>query len=233
MVNIGKTLINEKLPDDDPLLAYTPPCEDGLSVYITRKQSSRLTLEEFKACYNLIRLTSSAHYKASSVGWVPSEKRKEMKHEHMWYLLVRKNVPKPNLEAINSESRADWFTSSEISPQPAPPAQPGPVVGFLSLMFTHDDYPNDKIVCYIYEVHLGPSLRGSGLGSHLITVAETLAKRCGIGKTMLTVFGANTKARRLYERLGYVKDPSSPEDRVVRRRNISAEYRILSKRLEA
>tara|TARA_R110002003_G_scaffold97_7_gene7790 strand:- start:12779 stop:13876 length:1098 start_codon:yes stop_codon:yes gene_type:complete len=112
------------------------------------------------------------------------------------------------------------------------PSMHGSVRGFISFMFTHDDPPHEnREVLYIYEIHLHERLRGGGLGSKLIKFAENAAKECGVSKTMLTVFSNNTGARAVYEKLGYVKDACSPEDKIVRKRVIQADYVIMSKEL--
>ena len=112
------------------------------------------------------------------------------------------------------------------------PNNTGRILGFMSFMFTNDDPPHqDREVVYMYEIHLLNLLRGRGLGSNLVKFLERVASQSGISKTMLTVFTANKGARRLYEKLGYVKDACSPEDRVVRKRVIEADYVIMSKEL--
>jgi ribosomal protein S18 acetylase RimI-like enzyme len=84
----------------------------------------------------------------------------------------------------------------------------------------------------MYEIHLMDKLRGCGLGSKLMEFLEMAARQTGLSKTMLTVFASNGAARRLYEKLGYEKDACSPEDRIVRRRAIKADYIIMSKELD-
>lgn len=106
------------------------------------------------------------------------------------------------------------------------------ILGFISFMFTKDDPPyEDRDVLYVYEIHMKEVLRGNGLGSKLISFVERAARICEISKTMLTVFKVNEKARALYEKLGYSKDACSPEDRVIRKRVIEADYIIMSKEL--
>jgi GNAT superfamily N-acetyltransferase len=102
----------------------------------------------------------------------------------------------------------------------------------MSFKFDFDDPPyQNREVVYIYEIHLHQRLRGQGIGSDLFKFVELAAKRSGIGKTMLTVFTANEKARRMYEKAGYVKDECSPPDRMMRNKVIKAEYVIMSKEL--
>lgn len=169
-----------------------------------------LTEDDLHACIDLVEATSGADYKASSIGWHRSAKAEEMMDPKMILLLLRENS-NPVSSARSRNNR---------------------IIGFISFMFTSDDPPHeDREVVYIYEIHLAESLRGQGLGSHLIRFAELVAQQCGISKIMLTVFTANTGAKALYERLGYSKDACSPRDKVMRRKVVKADYMIMSKEL--
>jgi ribosomal protein S18 acetylase RimI-like enzyme len=167
------------------------------------RSATELEDADLEACFKLIEYTSGDDYKASSIGWKPKKKKEEMKDKDMMYLLLKRR---------GSAS--------------------GALMGFISFMFTTDDPPHQlREVVYIYEVHLDDSLRGRGLGSRLIRFVEEVSLRCAIFKTMLTVFKSNAGAKGLYEKLGYSKDACSPEDKVVRRRVIEAEYLIMSRSL--
>lgn len=54
------------------------------------------------ACFNLIDLTSSADYAASSMAWRPSRKRREMRLPDLRYLLVKSKAEIPAIEAFLS-----------------------------------------------------------------------------------------------------------------------------------
>lgn len=194
------------LPADDPVVRFSSR-ETHVSITL---QSSRLSAEDVQTCFQLIETTSSAAYKASSIGWNPPEKMEELLDSRMRFLLVRR--------------------ASASSASSGPPVHE--ILGFLSFMITNDDPPHQaRPVVYIYEVHLCEALRGVGLGSHLITMAESVAKRAGISKSMLTVFTANKGARRLYERLGYQRDQASLPDRSIRGRTIEPDHIIMGKEL--
>jgi len=202
------------LHDDHPLLSFRTP---NFPVTIELCRSSRSKVADGRPflndCLELIEYTSGDDYRASRTGWHPKEKLKEMQDSSMLYLLVR---------------RAETDTSDTAVQ--APDTQK--ILGFLSFMYTNDDPPHtDREVVYIYEVHLLDELRGGGLGSHLISIAEEAARQMGISKTMLTVFSRNQKARKLYEKLGYKKDACSPADREIRGRIIEADYIIMGKEL--
>ncbi|KAF2652543.1 acyl-CoA N-acyltransferase [Lophiostoma macrostomum CBS 122681] len=168
---------------------------------------------EIQACFDIVQSTSATDYKSSALKWRPSEKLKEMQDEDMWYILLRDPDP------ANASPTRDMTSFS-------------PIIGFLSFMFTHDDPPHQhRTVLYIYEVHLIDSYRGKGLGTHLMETIDEIAKFVRLNKIMLTVFTSNTGGRRLYEKLGFVKDECCPPIRQVRRRTIEPDYLILSKEL--
>lgn len=64
---------------------------------------------------------------------------------------------------------------------------------------------------------------------HLEVVASKIPRT---EKVMLTCFLRNQRALKFYEKLGYVKDESSPEERRLRKGSRAIDYVILSKRIE-
>ena len=165
---------------------------------------------DFDACFHLIELTSSNDYDGSSVGWSPSKKRKEMKLPDMKYILIRRAPLQNNNDEITL-SRGD-------------------ILGFLSFMVTYED---GKEVIYCYEIHLTPTAQGRGLGQLLMEKFQDIGRRVGLEKAMLTVFKSNSKAMRLYERLGYSVDECSPQPRSLRNGTVKEpDYLILSKPLK-
>lgn len=55
----------------------------------------------------------------------------------------------------------------------------------------------------IYDIRVDESLRGQGYGTQTLQAAEEFVQRLGLTEIWLHVFGHNTSARRLYDRLGY------------------------------
>lgn len=102
--------------------------------------------------------------------------------------------------------------------------------GFLSFMVTRDSVPLVPVL-YIYEVHLAESLRGIGLGPHLMHVVEGIANRIGVEKLMLTCFLSNSKAHGFYLKRGYIADECTPQDRKTRGKVVKADHVIMSKSL--
>ncbi len=58
-------------------------------------------------------------------------------------------------------------------------------------------------VALLDELYVRPELRGRGLGTSLLTAAEGIARDHGAEVLEINVDGADTGARRFYERLGY------------------------------
>jgi len=164
-----------------------------------------LKTRQLDACYDLIEDTSRPAYETSSWGWHPRAKKREMKDDDMHYLLVRQLHAEP----LAADSEAN-------------------VAGFLSFMITHDSTPAVPVL-YIYEIHLIESLRGVGLGAHLMKIAESIARSIGVEKVMLTCFLSNETALKFYEGRGYRVDACSPEDRQIRNKLVKADYMIMSK----
>ncbi|MHC8561067.1 GNAT family N-acetyltransferase [Streptomyces albidoflavus] len=57
---------------------------------------------------------------------------------------------------------------------------------------------------YVFDVEVRPEFRGRGLGRALMLLAERAALGAGYGVIGLHVFADNTRARRLYDSLGYI-----------------------------
>jgi ribosomal protein S18 acetylase RimI-like enzyme len=56
---------------------------------------------------------------------------------------------------------------------------------------------------FVYDVHIEKQHRGRGLGRAAMLLAEEEARRRGISRIDLNVFGGNEVARNLYRSLGY------------------------------
>ncbi|KAK6428778.1 hypothetical protein LTR95_015077 [Oleoguttula sp. CCFEE 5521] len=192
-------------------LKYTPRApNDGQEYRLAFKESADLETPELNACFDLIETTSRADYEPSSFGWYPNRKRSEMMEDDMRYLLVRRQFASPTIEK-HGKTRID--TSIE---------------GFLSFQICHDSMPLVPVL-YIYEIHLAGSLRGLGLGAHLMQLAEDIAARIKVEQVMLTVFVSNSKALGFYQSRGYAVDACSPEDRKTRNKLVKTDHSIMSR----
>lgn len=61
-------------------------------------------------------------------------------------------------------------------------------------------------VLFVYDIHVDESQRGRGHGKAAMLLAEEEARRRGIDRVALNVFGRNTVARRLYQSLGFAEN---------------------------
>jgi len=67
---------------------------------------------------------------------------------------------------------------------------------------------------FVYAIEIDEEFRGRGLGRAAMQFAEEEARRRGIAKLALNVFGGNAVARRLYLSLGYRETAVHMEKRV-------------------
>ena len=190
------------------LLHFGWPPDQPLTLY----SSADIPDRELQSCYELIRSSLKAEYRASSWGWSGKKKLKEMKEDHMRYLTVHQQLP------------------ASTDHNPASPR----LLGFLSFMLTVED---DIEVVYCYEVHLVPELRGQGLGAKLMRIMEHVGKMAGVSKSMLTVFTSNPGAQNFYDRLGYTlydEEAPAPKKRLRSRTTEEAKptFVILAKDLD-
>ncbi|HEX8792609.1 MAG TPA: GNAT family N-acetyltransferase [Polyangiaceae bacterium] len=74
----------------------------------------------------------------------------------------------------------------------------GEVVGTVAIR------PKDERTCEVKRLYLRPDARGSGLGQRLYDHAESFARRAGYERIWLDSSRRFTRARKLYERNGFV-----------------------------
>lgn len=74
----------------------------------------------------------------------------------------------------------------------------GEVVGTVAVR------PKDERTCEIKRLYLRPDVRGAGLGQRLYEHAESFARRAGYARIWLDSSRRFTRARKLYERNGFV-----------------------------
>ena len=67
---------------------------------------------------------------------------------------------------------------------------------------------------FVYAVEIDEAFRGRGLGRAAMVFVEEEARRLGIAKVALNVFGGNAVARGLYLSLGYTETAVHMEKRV-------------------
>jgi ribosomal protein S18 acetylase RimI-like enzyme len=167
---------------------------------------------------DLVEETSAEDYEKSSRGWHYCDKKAEMRHPHMKFLLPYEKEVEEEEEGVDEGAAPVWLGSS--------------LTGFCSFMLCRE---KRVPVIYIYEIHLfnRDGCRGNGVGKKLMELVETIGRRAGVVKSMLTVFTTNVRAEGFYRSLGYSEDQVSPRIRVLKNGKVKKpEYFILSKDLE-
>jgi len=78
----------------------------------------------------------------------------------------------------------------------------GKRAGFLHLQ-TQTDYFNGSKVAYISDLAVDSAFEGQGVGRILLDKAETWAREQACSLLTLYVFSNNTRARKVYEKIGF------------------------------
>ncbi|KAM0130161.1 hypothetical protein ACHAO1_008039 [Botrytis cinerea] len=240
---------------------YMPP-RSSYALYSTSPQAEDVAVKSYKlglykpgtlcsqdltACLELVEVTSGKHYRESRQGWSGRRKRSEMELWDLRYLVVRE----VGLGIGEGEGEGEWEDDEDAEGvgnrggsekvgeeiiveergEEGEGEGEGEIKGFMSFMPTFED--GIKVV-YLYEIHLMDELRGTGLGTHLMSLLASIARAIpGVEKTMLTCFTANEAALKFYKKLGYEKDEYSPEPKRLKGGKVlENDYVILSKRVE-
>jgi GNAT superfamily N-acetyltransferase len=87
----------------------------------------------------------------------------------------------------------------------------GQVVGWACLGLFRGD-GTSTAMGELYALYVQPSLTGSGIGRALLEAVHTHARADGFSGMLLWVLTANTRARRFYERAGYIADGAVQAD---------------------
>jgi ribosomal protein S18 acetylase RimI-like enzyme len=83
---------------------------------------------------------------------------------------------------------------------------------FVSLKGNRPDLANGIDRAYIYGFRVQPKFRNQGIGTTIMQVLEDDLKKRGFRQATLNVGKDNQRARRFYDRLGYVIVGSDPGD---------------------
>jgi GNAT superfamily N-acetyltransferase len=86
-------------------------------------------------------------------------------------------------------------------------AVPGPdMVGFARFGPTRDKDLDTRMVGEIKQIYVAPEVWGKGLGKRLMSTALARLAAAGYAQATLWVLDTNGRARRFYERCGWVQD---------------------------
>ncbi|KAA8576080.1 hypothetical protein EYC84_006242 [Monilinia fructicola] len=235
------------MPPRSSYAHYTAPSKssDGTSKSYKLGLYTPKTLppKDLTACLNLIEKTSGKHYRESRDGWSVRRKRSEMMLWDLRYLVVREG------SSCHGTGEGEWEDAEEAGDgeggddgerehrgeeeeetivEEFEEEEEGEIKGFMSFMPTFED---GIMVLYLYEIHLVDEVRGTGLGTHLMSIVTSVAQAIpGVKKTMLTCYTANEAGLKFYRKLGYETDEFSPEPKRLKGgRVVENDYVILSK----
>jgi len=82
-------------------------------------------------------------------------------------------------------------------------ATSGAIVGFVSFGLERDGLDRDLVRGVVHNLYVVPAARRRGIGSELLSVAETALVVAGADRVALEALAANAEARRFYEARGY------------------------------
>jgi ribosomal protein S18 acetylase RimI-like enzyme len=77
-------------------------------------------------------------------------------------------------------------------------------LGEVGVIWFHHRTDGPEDVAFIYDLSIDEQYRGRGLGRQTMLALEPKVRELGISLIQLHVFGDNTVARSLYERIGYL-----------------------------
>ncbi|KAG8848756.1 hypothetical protein FRB96_001035 [Tulasnella sp. 330] len=168
----------------------------GVNYEFVSRKASDLTPQVKRHIWTIFEENMCDAYTSSTFGWQPRAKRKELFDPLSRFILVYA-PPSSSPEVVNL---------------------PGSTIlsGFCMFRFDEEETTEDgntmQDVIYCYEVQISRKLQRSGLGLTLLGDLDSIAKKWGMKKVMLTVFKNNTPAIALYAKSGYSVDPISPSE---------------------
>ena len=126
-------------------------------------------------------------------------------HSDSWNFTYSNNVSSDVIEKYTSRFQAMWCKMLENNTDSHYVIErEGNIVGFLTLTPSRDDDLNES--CEIVALYLSPEHIGKGFGRQAMDWAKEEVQRRGYGKISLWVLEKNLRARRFYEKSGFVSD---------------------------
>jgi len=137
-------------------------------------------------------------------------------HVAAWQAAYRGLLPDAYLDCLRAEDRAEWWV--EVLSRPHGVADvlqvaaiDGRACGFVVAGPARDGAAEHGEV---FALNVHPAAWGSGVGSALLTVAQTGLREAGFEHAVLWVVPGNVRARRFYEHAGWREDGARRVERV-------------------
>ena len=191
---------------------------NGLDAELEWRRGPDLSDADMTFCAELLASNMRDQYKAAGWGWSDVAKKRALREDTTRALLVRSHGSEDDCSSSTEEETG-------VDTQAAA-AAPACNLGFVMVQFCMEA---ERPTLYLLELQLTEQTRGKGLGKFLMEAVEAVAHKQRMQCVMLTVFKANVGAVRLYEKLGYVVDESSPSQCGVP----DSCYEIMSKQVGA
>lgn len=135
-------------------------------------------------------------------------------HVRSWQGAYRGLLPDDYLQSLSVERRTRMWTHILADPRVdvfvALNAQ-GQIVGFATLQVSRDS-DAVKATGEVTAIYVLPSEWGRGIGRALMEAALKRARERGFRCVTLWVLAANNRARRFYEKAGFVRDGAEKTD---------------------
>jgi ribosomal protein S18 acetylase RimI-like enzyme len=127
-------------------------------------------------------------------------------HVRAWQAAYRGQMPDAYLDGLRAEDRAAYWDGvlgrEDLRGVVLVAEVAGEVAGFAAAGPSRDPEGAGEL----YAINLDPAHWGSGAGRALLEAVQAELARLGFAETVLWVLPANARARRFYERAGWVAD---------------------------
>jgi GNAT superfamily N-acetyltransferase len=136
-------------------------------------------------------------------------------HVRAWVAAYRGLLTDASLDALSvKDKEIAWKDALADDDRPIWVAeQDGQVLGFVATGPVEGDAP-DPDTGEVYAIYIEPDLLGTGLGGELFAHAVDGLRRRGFTRAVLWVLEGNERARRFYEKAGWVADGVVTEQRM-------------------
>jgi GNAT superfamily N-acetyltransferase len=138
-------------------------------------------------------------------------------HVRSWKAAFPDLIPQPYLDALVPEDRlgmwrdvlagTSWPRFGTFVTEGGGPG--APVTGFATVGPSRDDDADPAEVGEVYTIYLDPSAWSTGAGAALLETAVAEMRLASYRRATLWTLGTNERAKRFYERRGWVADGSS------------------------
>jgi len=183
-----------------PFMTY-----DRNGVKATIELKFKLNKEEQDFAFNLTKANMEDIYEESGYGWDDSEKKRELTENGLRVLLIRDVSEQAVVTAAVAEGGG-------AAPAAAKAAMPGKLLAFAHFRFTVQGEVMDQMAgnttLYVMDVQVLPEYQRKGLGKHLITLCELIARRENMSSISVPIQSGEHSAKMWVEKSlrGYSPD---------------------------